>query len=268
MFSGILQTVFPCVSHSLSSLHSAALGGLVGDGGTSFLSRDATIIIFEEILRKLMIFVKDSSFTWVKDAYSLITIKQNESEMGFESSMNVLDMAHFALEVLDVSFFWLKLLADEVWLVSGILSAVFVIDWECSLVTVCHDEFGEDNKQNIKTRLSSCKSVNVTRSHIDCQFLRSLGTSIQNNLENILIQSVRNAVLKEDNLDLEKITSLCCNWIGELLECLCQEQSEEQKLFDKLLLQSDSWPKWVLPNFNSGERTACLKCENVSFNVS
>nr|GMD73243.1 E3 ubiquitin-protein ligase listerin [Ipomoea batatas] len=258
---------FPSFGAGSARFVCAALGGLVGDGGTSFLSRDATIIIFEEILRKLMIFVKDSSFTWVKDAYSLITIKQNESEMGFESSINVLDMAQFALEVLDVSFFWLKLLADEVWLVSGILSTVFVIDWECSLVTVCHDEFGEDNKQNIKTRWSSCKSVNVTRSHIDCQFLRSLGTSIQNNLENILIQSVRNAVLKEDKLDLEKITSLCCNWIGELLECLCQEQSEEQKLFDKLLLQSDSWPKWVLPNFNSGERTACLKCENASFNA-
>ncbi|VFQ71782.1 unnamed protein product [Cuscuta campestris] len=248
---------FPSFGAGSARFVRAALGGMVGDGGASFLSMDVTVIVFKEVLRKLTIFMNGSSFAWVRDTYSLITIERAESDMGCKSSIDVHDMAHFACQVLDGVFLRLKHLTDEVWLISGILSAVFVIDWECSMATVFLDEFAEDIKQNIEKRLLSCKSVNALRNKIDRKFLKSLGASTQKNLESILVNSVRSAVTKEDNSDHGKITSMCCNWIDELL-CLCQEESEEQMLFDNLLSQSDSWPQWVLPNFNIRERTTCL----------
>ncbi|CAH9129291.1 unnamed protein product [Cuscuta epithymum] len=258
---------FPSFGAGSSRFVRAALGRTVGDGGSSFLSTDATIIIFEEVLRKLTIFMKNSTFAWVKDAYSLITAKVDESDVGFGSSIDVHDVAHFAFQVLDGGLLLLKLLTDEVWLISGLLSAIFVIDWECRMKTTLLDKFGEENKQNIGKGLSSCESVNSLRNKIDRQFLMSLGANTQKRLENILLHCVRSAVTKEDISDHEKITSTCCNWINELFQCLCQEESEEQKLIDGLFFQSDSWPHWVLPNLNIRERTGCSNQEISSFDV-
>lgn len=102
----------------------AVLGGSTEDDQTSFLSRNAKILVFQELHMKLVTFTMDSTFNWVRDAHSLLI---DDSVPRTEPSMDVLERAQFSLEVLDGSFFCLKTIEDETELVPATLAAIFPI---------------------------------------------------------------------------------------------------------------------------------------------
>ncbi|KAA8549476.1 hypothetical protein F0562_001160 [Nyssa sinensis] len=246
----------------------AVLGGSIVDDQASFVSRNAMSMIFKEVFRKLVTFIMDSTFTWVTDVCSLLTAEANVSVPRFESSINVLEMAQFALEVLDSSFFCLKTFSDESGLVPGIFAAIFVIDWECSMAAVSNDELDSESTRKIKSMPDFCESVHTFRCKISSEFFKNLSIDGRERLGIILIKSIRFTILKEDKLDADKITSLCCLWLLEVLDCLCHDHFEEQKLLDQFLSEGDLWPFWIMPDLSIGKGSATLKIENISINAS
>ncbi|XP_060206970.1 E3 ubiquitin-protein ligase listerin isoform X1 [Lycium barbarum] len=253
---------FPPFGTSNVSYMRAVLGGIARDDETNFLSQNTLVLVLGEVLKKLTIFMMDSPFIWVKDMCSMILIRDNNTELGFEPSMDVNEMVNFALQVLDGGFSALKCLHHEVELFSGIVAALFVINWECNMATVFNDELGEESREKIKIRLASCELVHALHRKICNQFLFTINIDSRKILESILVQTVRSAVLKDENLDAVKVTSLCCHWVLELLECLCQDQFEKQKLLDRFLSQDDSWPAWVAPDMEDRKGADLVKTES------
>ncbi|KAF8397167.1 hypothetical protein HHK36_016074 [Tetracentron sinense] len=256
----------------------AVLGGSTDDGQTSFLSRDAMFLIFEEVLKKFIPLFLESSFTWVRDASSLILSSgANLSVTRCESHSNTVEMVQFALDVLDGSFFCLRTFDEDCWMVPCILAAIFIIDWECSMISQVENQ--EENSmmsdsivdgksgEEPNTKLDFSESVHSFRCKISKQFWKSLGIHNLKRLKNILIQSIRSAVFKTDTLSTCKVASLCCQWMLEVLELLCRDQYDEQSLLDQLLGEGELWPLWVMPAFSAGKRSAILKVENTSINI-
>ncbi|XP_027331618.1 E3 ubiquitin-protein ligase listerin [Abrus precatorius] len=225
------------------------LGGSTEGRSMSFLSRNAMILIYKEIFRKLLSFIQVSPFFWVQNAASMLS---NGEKMcvEFDSSLNVVEIAQFALEILDGSFFSLKTLDGESGLVSGILSAIFVIEWECNLCKALDDSLDDKSMTQIKARLTFGEYACALCNKINVQFLKSLCLDSRKRLLNILIQSVRFAIFAEDRLINDRITSLCCTWVLEVLECVCVDKNEEQNLLHHLLSKGEMWPVFVVPNFS------------------
>ncbi|KAK7276086.1 hypothetical protein RIF29_17218 [Crotalaria pallida] len=246
-----------CTSHV--QFVCSLLGGSTEGRSTSFLSRNALILIYEEIFRKLLGFIQMSSFLWVQNAASLLSNISKirvESDNSFDS---VIEMAQFALQILDGSFFCIKALDGESELVSRILSAIFVIELECNLCKSVDDSFDDKSMAKIKGRLAFGENVCAFRDKINVQFVKSLSLDCRKSLLNILIQSVRSAAFVEDNLiDDGIVASVCCTWVLEILEYICVDENEEQNLLHQLLCKDEMWPVFVVPNFSltkvSGQR--------------
>lgn len=218
------------------------------------MSRDTLILIFEEVFKKLLSFILASSFTWVRDAGSLLTVGANTIGPEFESSVTMFEMAQFSLEVLDGSLFSLKTLGEESGLISVILAAIFLIDWEFLLLLTTIDDAPDDkSKEKLKARLGFGESFHAFRCKISNQFWKSLSIHNRKALGNSLIQFMRSAIFNEEDLDTEKFTSLCCLWMLEVLDCLSQDPYEEQNLLDQLFCKGDRWPLWIVPDFSRPE---------------
>ncbi|XP_059429493.1 E3 ubiquitin-protein ligase listerin [Corylus avellana] len=243
-----------------------AVLGKEGDE-TSFVSRNTLIMIFEEVFRKLLSFVLESSLSWVRDAGSMLAAGAKSYGVELKSSFNVCEMAQFALEVLDGSFFCLKTLGEENGLLPGISAAIFFMDWEFSIGTAIDDAIDDDSKEIIKARLDFGESLHGFYCKISNQFWKSLSIHNRRRLGSILIQSIRSAIFSEDRLNADKITSLCCLWMLEVLEFLCQDRDEEQNLLDQLLSKSDTWPLWINPDLNTPKVAAALDVENAPIDI-
>lgn len=224
------------------------LGGLPEER-SSFLSRNALILIYEEIFRKLLSFVQVSPFFWVQNAASMLC---NDAKICVEldSSLNIVEIAQFALQILDGSFFSLKTLDGESGLVSGILSAIFVIEWEYNLSKALNDSLDDHSMTKTKARLIFGEYVCAFNNKINVQFFNSLCLDSRKRLSNILIQSIRFAIFAEDRLINDEIASLCCTWVLEVLERVCVDENDEQNLLHHLLSKDESWPVFVVPNFS------------------
>ncbi|XP_040991883.1 E3 ubiquitin-protein ligase listerin isoform X1 [Juglans microcarpa x Juglans regia] len=241
----------------------AVLGGSKEGDATPFVSRNTLILIFEEVFRKLLSFILESSLTWVRDAGFLLAAREMNFGMELESSSSMYEMGQFALEVLDGSFFCLKTLDEENGLLQRISAAIFIIDWEFSIRTAIDDAIDEKLNKNIVARLNFGESVHAFHCKRSNQFWKSLSIHSRGRLGSILIQCIRSAIFSEDRLDADNITSLCCLWMLEVLECFCQDQDEEQNLLDQLLSKGDIWPLWIRPDFNTPKGAAVLEIENV-----
>ncbi|KAK3022955.1 hypothetical protein RJ639_046773 [Escallonia herrerae] len=246
----------------------AVVGGSLEDDQTSFVTRTTLILIFEEVFMKLLAFTMDSNFTWIKDTCSSLIFDKQDSMPGYRTSVDLLAIAHFALEVLDGTFFHLKTLSDENGLVPGIFAAIFVLKWECSLAAVLNDELDDESMNKTEARSAFGESLYSLRCKMNNQFMKSLSINTRKRLGDILIQSIRCAVSKEEELDTDKFTSLSCSWMLEVLESLSQDQVEEQNFLDQFLSKSTLWPLWVMPDNSNGKRSATLTIESVSINVS
>lgn len=205
-------------------------------------------MIYNELLRKLLSFMRDSIFISVRDVGSgLLIAEERDSELGVESSANVLAMAQFSLDVLEGSFYSLSNFMEEGELVPSILAAILVIDCESSLAAVSGDEQNDESKQELNARLCFCQSVHAFRCKVEKQFCRSLGIKNKKRLLSILVQFVMGTLFKEVMLEIDQIALLCCVWILEVLENFSQDQVEEQNILDKFLNEGNIWSPQILP---------------------
>ncbi|XP_045827621.1 E3 ubiquitin-protein ligase listerin-like isoform X2 [Trifolium pratense] len=252
-----LESCAITVSHSLpphSTSHvqliCSLLGGLTEGRSIPFLSRNALNLIYEEILRKLVSFIQDSSFSWVHDA-AFVLSNDAEISVDHDSSLNIVEMAKFSLEILDGSFFCLKTLDREGGIVSGILSAIFVIEWECNLSKALEYSLDDKSMTKAKDRQSFGEYVCAFHNKINGHFLKSLCRDNCRRMLNFLIQSVKSAIFVEDRLVNDGITSLCCTWVLEVLERVCVDESDELNLLHQLLSKDERWPVFVVQKFSS-----------------
>lgn len=238
----------------------AVLGGSTEDSQASFLSRNAMILIFKEVFKKLLSFMMESSFNWVRAAGSLLTSGAN---YPVPKSKDVLEMARFGLEILDGSFFCLKTMDEESELVTGVSAALFILHWECSMLKVIDDAPNDESAkvESVKARLDFGESVHAFYCKISNQFWKSLNITSRKRLGSTLIQTIRSAIFKEDKLNTDALVSLCCLSMLEVLECLPQDQYEEQDLLNQFLSKGDSWPLWVMADLSCGKG---LTTEHVS----
>nr|XP_043619247.1 E3 ubiquitin-protein ligase listerin [Erigeron canadensis] len=246
----------------------AALGGETEENQTYLVSENTSVLIFEEILRKLKYFIGTSTFTWIRDANVFLDVDEHVPIDGCGSFKSVLEMVNFAMEVLNGSFFRLKTLSKSSCLLPGILAALFVIDWEYSALTVVYD--GHDNNPDAKEmdRFSFCNYVHVFRSKVN-NFLQTIGPVWRKTLGSILVQAIRYGIFNEDNrLGIDNVSSLGCLYVQDVLDSVCQGHAEEQTFLEELLDKGDSWPSWVMPGFKDGARLAILKHEVPSSTAS
>ncbi|OMO82940.1 Zinc finger, RING-type [Corchorus capsularis] len=239
-----------------SVLGSAAEGNL-----DSFVSRKSVILIFKEVLRKLVSFILDSSFNSVKLAGALFTSVENCLGLERRNSPNVIDMARFALEILEGSFFCLRELDEESDLVSSISAAVFIIDWEYRMTLAVDDPLDDESRKNIKLRLDICELAHNYQSDIR-NLWKSFSGDVRKGIRSILACSIKSCI-KEDEIETNKIVSLCYLMMIDVLECLCQDKYEEQSLLDHLLSEGDMWPCWITPDFGSLKVPARSDAEEV-----
>ncbi|XWS74417.1 hypothetical protein CRYUN_Cryun02cG0214200 [Craigia yunnanensis] len=240
----------------------SVLGGATEGDLDSFVSRKSVILIFKEVLRKLVSFILDSPFNSIKQAGALFTSVENG--LGLESKIpaNVVDMARFALEIFEGSFFCLRALDEENGLVSSISAAVFIIDWEHRMTLAVDDTFDDESRKKIKAWSDIFESAHGYQSK-KSNLWKSFSRDVRKGIRSILICAIRSAIFMEDKLDTNKFVSLCCLMVIDVLECLCQDQYEEQNLLDHLLSKGDMWPCWIVPDFNSLKGPAKSDTERV-----
>lgn len=262
----------------------ALLGGSVEDDRACFLSRESVILIFEEFLRSFASLISTSSYNWAKTSSSLLSggsknlIQDSSSRCKFE-------MAQFALDVLEGSIFCLNMLDVECALVPGILSSLFIIDWVGSSMAPqvaksesCEREADADisisepiNSVNDELEeLFDAKMILGRRMHtflskISSSFWRGLGSSCLSRLRDILIQTIRLAVFESNDV-ISYGTSLCSDWVLNLLEITCRDSTELQSFLDQLC-EEDSWSLWVAPCSHNGTRSATLLEESISIGM-
>lgn len=247
---------------------SALIGGTTEDEGP-FMSKNALHLIFREVQRMLLNFIQDSNFVWIKHVSSLVPVNEKQLDTGSKSSVDVLEIARFAFEVLCGSLFSLKVLNDEPEVIHGILTIFFFVEWEYNCIaSVSNDDGGEEWARKNERRMSFSEFVHGSHAKVKSELLRRHSNCSCTTLRTILIQSLWCAIFGEDILDNDSITSLCCLWLLEIMDYLCEDQFEEQKLLDEFLIGSDFWPSWVMPDISSTERLAVLKTDYPSIHVS
>ncbi|KAF5201967.1 E3 ubiquitin-protein ligase listerin [Thalictrum thalictroides] len=246
----------------------AVLGGSTEDDQISFVSRDSMILILRELLNKFVQLLNGSSFTWARDASSLILDSGlKDLVVKYESNVNILELAKFSLEVLEGSVYCLKEFEEEPELVPCISAAIFIIDWEYRMSS--HIDVTKSSKmyENVHVELLEqnpfYKSIHAFLYGKTAQFWKSLSMQTVRRLEAILIPTIRSAIFEAGTFCLEA-PSLCCHLMLEVLEFFDFDFYKEQILLDKLLDESEVWPLWVGPSLNDDSRSATLKFETLT----
>lgn len=258
---------------------SAALGGSSEYDQACFLPGEIVLLVFEEILKKLVGFLVVSPFKWAKSASSLLLSYETwdliqKSEMPF---MMTLEMAQFAFDILASCIYCLKRLDNECGLIASILAAILIIGWEYSITS---EAFVDDKSDNflglaeasnvgsedvylghVGARWALGKKMYDFRSRIGSSFLRSLTSSSHAKLEDILVLTIKSAISDTDRFTVDSTTIFCCKWVVDMLEYICQDGTAEQQLLTKLLSTGESWTFWVAPCSGDG-RSATIHSES------
>ncbi|KAI3987208.1 hypothetical protein MKX01_031692 [Papaver californicum] len=260
----------PPYSKSYSRFLRAVLGGSSEEDQIYFVSKYSMVLIFEELLRKLISPLWDSSFSWAKDACSLLLCTEHKdsiSESVFDN--NMLEAAQFAFEVLQSSFFCLKMFVAEYSVVSSISAALFILDWECRMSAQVDsnsvtDENDEDDElqANFDSNLGFGESFHSFRLGVSSNFWKSITVDNRKKLANILIQTIRSAIFEMYTTNSYEAPTFCCEWMLEVLEYICPNRYDEQSLLDQLLDDGKTWASWVILAHSDGTREASLKFGN------
>lgn len=275
----------------LVSFCSAVLGGSIEDDQICFLSKEARMIIFKGILKNLSLILATSPFHWAKFSCSLLL---SDGSMDFShiqepSSISQFERARFAFEVLEGSIFCLRLLDEDCSLISSILAALFIIDWESSMTSHLGDDISESCKHDADVKISGSAPRDVVTNNLEEQvsskfalgrsmhafchkmstsFWRSFSSSIISRLGNILVQTIRCAVFETTDLSVILVSLLCSEWFLSMLEVICHGHTELQMLLDQMLSESRSWPLWVAPLFHNGTRAANIQVKTVDMSTN
>eukprot|EP00268_Persea_americana_P004589 TRINITY_DN11476_c0_g1_i2.p1 TRINITY_DN11476_c0_g1~~TRINITY_DN11476_c0_g1_i2.p1 ORF type:complete len:1845 (-),score=356.21 TRINITY_DN11476_c0_g1_i2:119-5653(-) len=260
----------------------AVLAGSSEDEQTCFLSREAVMRIFDELLKNFITLLMQSDFSWAKHVGSLIVTARSDDLMDSckSSFIMVLDAAKFALEVLEGSFYCLKLLDDDCTLIPCILGAIFSIEWECNMTNLKSIEYNAnmessvstseiidfDAQAHVESKLALSDSFYAFRCKISTQFWKGLSYTIRQKLGCILVQVIRSAVFDIDILFTDQ-ASLCCKWVQDVLQLICLDHDEEQSILDQLLSEREFWPMWVAPIVKEGRRSATVKVATMNADI-
>lgn len=179
-----------------------------------------------------------------------------------ESHSDKIDTAKSVLAVLLGSFYCLLTLNEDE-LVSSILAAICILHWESRMGESLYN-VPDDKLLNLKARFEVGKSLHAFLHKINGHFWQDLGIHCREKSSTVLVQSIRYAILEEHDVDASKVTSLCCEWILEVIEFFCLGQYEEQILLEQLLKKSDQWPVWISVDFDSRCGENNLTGSNVS----
>ncbi|XP_048139257.1 E3 ubiquitin-protein ligase listerin isoform X2 [Rhodamnia argentea] len=240
----------------------SALGGSSKDDQIFFLSRDSLVLVFKALLEKLVYVILGSPFKWVRDAGSTLASGIGDLMVDGESHSDKIDMAKSVLAVLLGSFYCLLTLNEDE-LVSSILAAICVLHWESRMGESLYD-VPDDKWLNLKARFEVGKSLHAFLRKINGHSWQDLGIHCREKSSTVLVQSIRYAILEEHDVDASKVTTLCCEWILEVIEFFCLGQYEEQILLEQLLKKSDQWPVWISVDFDSRYGENDLTGSNIS----
>ncbi|KAL9224180.1 hypothetical protein vseg_000242 [Gypsophila vaccaria] len=242
----------------------AVLGGSTEDDDVSFLSKNTVTNVYKGAFEDLVAFVMESPFACVRKFGSLACslVKSSASEIKNNA---VAERAYLALEVLSSSAFTLKSYCEESELLLAVASVMFVIDWDCSLSIVLGDEYDLKNSSEhcILMRQELGKAMQAFLTSINGQFWRSLSSQFRAELGSLLVQFIRSSIFVPDAFNASAVLSLCCKWMAQVSECLC-DQLEEQNLIDMLLGTDDLWPIWIVPTDKAGEGKINFRLEHSS----
>lgn len=273
--------------------YSAVLGGSTEDDGMCFVSGEVIVSVFQEILKNLVIFLSLSSFEWSRLSSSLLLSSRSLDLMQIQksSSADRLKIAQFSFEVLEGSWtFCSKMLGEDHVLLPSILAAIFIIDWECSMLSCLSKEDcseGTENMINSDSSLATDRTVLVDHSKelFDAKlmlgrrmhaFIHKISVSLTlfsssnlSRLRSILVQTLRSAAFETNNLTSDRISSLCCKWMLDMLEVISHDETELQNMLDQLLTEDSSWTMWVAPpsRDESGTATIQVKREHAGIKV-
>lgn len=232
-----------------------------------FVSQAAETQIYKEALKKLLYFVIDSPYGWVQSFASLLSDSASISPLEITSSVLVSKMAHFAVEVLDGAYFYNGLHSKGGELVSSIIAAVFIIDWECSLTTSFSETVDRIVEAKLMARKEFGKFLHDFHAKMRRPFFKTLDMQCRRMLGSILVQFVRSVIFEGCSGKPDITASLCCQWIVEVVQCLCYDEIEKQNVLDLLLRSNDLWPLWIRPDSSFGGGLTILQPENVPSNV-
>lgn len=230
---------------------SSAIGCPTEEDQVIYLSKEALILIYKEILKKLVGFIVGSSFMWVRQAGSLLAVEATNSELEGFSSVARFENARFALDVLSGSLYGLSIVEEDSELVSNIIAAIFLMSWECSMVDLL-DGMPDYELENMKGRSELSDTLHALLSKVSSRLCQSLSGDCQEKLRIILAKSIRSAIFSEPNRDAVKSTSMCFNWLLAVLDFICPGPNEEDHLLEQLLCKDSEWPLWISENILSG----------------
>lgn len=239
--------------------------------------------IFNEVLQNFVSLLMQSDFSWARHAGSLILYTRSD---GLKDSCKlsftmVFEVAKFALEVLEGSFYCLKLLDGDCRMIPCILGAIFSIEWECNMTKLKNLEHNSkaescvsaseiidfDAQARVEAKVALSDSFHSFRCKISTQFWKGLSYPIRQKLGCILVEVIRSAVFETDILFTDRASSFCCKWVLDILELICLDHDEEQSLLDQLLSEGEFWPMWVSPFVIDGRRSATFKLATVHADI-
>ncbi|KAM0925566.1 hypothetical protein ACQ4PT_004101 [Festuca glaucescens] len=188
-------------------------------------------------------------------------------------------MAQLAFQVLEHSLFALKT-HEEDSVFSHILSALFIIEWECSMALVLAEESDlKVHKEEINVEALMCNTsddhldetvhlkanlaerIHAFRQSLIPSFWNDLHSGTLNRLVNILAQSVRYAVFDTIDLPIDRTAVLCSEWVVDMLRLICLDHIKLQSFFDALLSEGEYWPLWVKPSLQNDHASVKIQRE-------
>jgi hypothetical protein len=199
--------------------------------------------------------------------------------LGEQSLSANLEIAQLAFQVLERSLFALKT-HEEDSVFSHILSALFIIEWECSMALVLAEESDlKGHKEEINVEALMCNTsddhldetvhlkanlaerIHAFRQSLIPSFWNDLHSGTLNRLVNILAQSVRYAVFDTVDLPIDRTAVLCSEWVVDMLRLICLDHIKLQSFFDALLSEGEYWPLWVKPSLQNGHASVKIQRE-------
>ncbi|CAN6467178.1 unnamed protein product [Victoria cruziana] len=266
----------------------ALLGGVVEGASFTFISKESIISVYEHLLDKVIPLLVVSPFTRAIHASNLVFFRKKDMTCS-KPFHEILEMAKFAFQVLDDSILCLKTLDGENELVPCILAVILMTDWECRVMasvalngkqeTQDYIKCGTDTGslstgmrkkdiliEELDPMLALGESIRALHRKID-SFWQSLSKFTAEKVQEVLLQTVRLAVISSDDFDTEKACTVCSSWVLDILGLMGNDQAEQQIMLDKLLLPSRSWPRWVSPQVDETAREPVLVAESSDIDV-
>ncbi|WCJ34820.1 E3 ubiquitin-protein ligase listerin [Euphorbia peplus] len=242
----------------------SALGGSTQGSEISFLSRDSVVLILKEVHTKMLAFICQSPFSSVRDLGFLLTAKASNFSVDNKIASDVIKMAQFALDVLKNSLYCLQAVNEETVLVADILASVYIIHWQH-----CMEETIDDVSENkIEGWSELGDSLHGFYCKINEEFWISFSIDVVRRLGSILVRFIRSVIFKEARLNANRITSLCCKWMCEILSSFCHNDAEEKYILNQLLIKDDNWPLWITHDFCAPAEIPSLEVADVSISVN